>query len=68
MAKIRFVTRYRIVRDNYAGFEVRIKPWWSLVWYEKGGSNTFSTVEKARDYALGGRKGQFIEEGFIRRG
>ena len=46
-----FKTKYRIVRDNYAGYEVQIKRWYFPFWVQKGYVNTFSTIERARSYA-----------------
>ncbi len=43
--------RYRIVRDNYLGYEVQARPRWWPFWTMVGGCNTFSTVESARRYA-----------------
>lgn len=54
--------QYRIVRDNYLGYEVQVKWWWSFRWHQKGFSNTFSNVEEARKYALDGHE---IERGEI---
>lgn len=55
-----FRNRYRIVADNYAGYEVQVKRWWFPVWIQKGFVNTFCTIERARDYA---KTGNTYEEG-----
>jgi hypothetical protein len=53
--KLRFPqTRYRVVRDRWAGYEAQFRPWWSLFWmqcsrYHGGpGTNTHETIESAR--------------------
>ncbi len=48
------MSKWRIVRDSYAGYSVDVWRWWFPIWIEKGGANTFSTIEAARDYALTG--------------
>lgn len=45
--------KYRIVRDNYAGYEVQIKRWWFPVWLQAGFSNTHISIESAEAYARG---------------
>lgn len=52
--------KYRIVRDNYAGYEVQLKRWWWPFWYQKGFINTFSSIDRARNYAI---HGNVTEEG-----
>ena len=42
--------KYRIVRDNYSGYEVQIKHWWWPFWYMPT-CNTHVTVEGAKKYA-----------------
>lgn len=51
-----FKTQYRVVTDNYAGYEVQYKPWWWPFWRQVDGPgkykvNTFISLEAARDYA-----------------
>lgn len=44
--------RYRIVRDNYSGFEAQVKYWWWPFWLQIDyitGCNTSYTVEQARE-------------------
>ncbi len=43
---------YRIVRDNYAGYEVQCRPWWWPFWYQAGFVNTHVSLERAEQYAL----------------
>jgi hypothetical protein len=45
-----FKTKYRIVRDRYAGYEVQYKCWWFPFWVEHGLTNTHKTIEDARGY------------------
>jgi hypothetical protein len=49
--------RYRIVRDNYRGYEAQARAWWSPVWAQLGkdgefGVNTSSSVEEAEGRIL----------------
>ena len=42
--------KYRIVRDNYAGYECQIwRIWWPF-WVQMGSSNTHGTLERAEEY------------------
>lgn len=47
-------TKYRIVTDNYAGYEVQVKRWWFPFWVQctMGGSNcnTHVSIEAAKRY------------------
>lgn len=50
-------TCYRIVTDEYAGYEVQIKRWWMPIWFQKwkyGGVNTFRTIEDAQKWIKDG--------------
>ena len=42
--------RYRIVNDDFSGYEVQVKRWWWPWWYCVG-FNTHPSVERARQYA-----------------
>ena len=42
-------TRYRIVGDTWAGYEVQRLLWWWPFWHMPP-TNTHSTIEKAQDY------------------
>lgn len=43
-----FKNRYRIVRDNYAGYEAQVKFWWfPLIWFQINDVNTHSSLERA---------------------
>lgn len=48
-----FNTKYRIVRDAYAGYEVQSRVWFSPFWFQCGFTNTFSRIEDAEKYAVG---------------
>ena len=43
---------YRIVHDEYLGFEVQHRTWWWPFWRETGFSNTHLTIERAEAFAL----------------
>lgn len=42
--------KYRIVTDNYSGFEVQTWRWWWPFWIQ-GATNTHRSVEAAEAYA-----------------
>jgi len=42
---------FRIVIDNYAGFEVQSWRWWFPIWLQCGSTNTHSTIEDAEAFA-----------------
>ena len=42
-------TKYRVVRDSYAGFEAQYRPWWSPFWFQCFGINTRGTVEGSEE-------------------
>lgn len=42
-------TKYRVVRDNYCGFEVQIWKIWFPFWCQIG-INTHSSLERAKDF------------------
>jgi hypothetical protein len=51
---------FRIVADNYAGYEVQIKYWWfPFKWFQKWSEsdtpiNTFITIDAAKDWINSG--------------
>ena len=45
-----FKSKYRIVTDNYDGFECQHKRWWFPFWIQINYSNTHRTLEKARNF------------------
>lgn len=53
MKKIRF-KKYRIVKDNFLGYECQCWRLWFPFWIQMGWTNTHTTIENAR---------KFIDEG-----
>ena len=45
------MTRYRIVTDNWNGFEVQAWRWWWPFWWQCGTANTHTSLEEAERYA-----------------
>lgn len=43
--------RVRIVRDNYAGYEVQVWRWWFPFWVQAEFTNTHRSVEDAERFA-----------------
>ena len=58
--------KYRIVTDNYNGYEAQWRPWWSPIWFvmdDMGtGTNTFKTVEEAKAFIEKKRKKESSQE------
>lgn len=46
------MSEYRIVRDNYAGYEVQVRRWWWPFWQQCGFCNTHCSIERAEQYAI----------------
>lgn len=42
--------KYRIVTDNYCGYEVQYKSPWLPFWLQVGGCNTHQTIEDAEKW------------------
>lgn len=46
---------YRVIRDNYCGYEVQAWRWWFPIWIQCWGgmsaTNTHTSVEAAEDFA-----------------
>ena len=45
--------KYRIVTDNYCGYEVQIWRWWFPFWvqvWESGHINTHRSIEEAKEF------------------
>ena len=42
-----FKTKYRVVTDNYLGYEAQYRPWFLPFWQQLNGTNTHPTIEKA---------------------
>ncbi len=48
-----FYTYYRIIEDNFNGYEVQVKKWWFPFWIQKskfGMINTFNDLDKAKEW------------------
>jgi hypothetical protein len=45
------MAEYRIVRDNFCGYEVQVRRWWWPFWIQAGFANTHSSVERAEAWA-----------------
>lgn len=43
-----FKNKYRIVTDEFLGYEVQTKKWWFPIWLSVG-INTFPSVESAEE-------------------
>ena len=57
-----FKTRYRVVPDNYAGYEVQIKRWWLPIWMQLYFINTHMPLESAKKMIEAHRAGVIYEE------
>lgn len=44
-----FKTKYRVVTDNYLGYEAQFRDWWSPTWLQCNGTNTSATLDKAKE-------------------
>lgn len=44
-------TKYRIVIDNYLGYQVEVWKVWFPIWLQLDGVNTFSSVTDATNFA-----------------
>ena len=42
-----FKTKYRVVTDNYLGYEAQYRPWFLPFWRQLNGINTHPTIENA---------------------
>ena len=42
-----FKTKYRVVTDNYLGYEAQYRPWFFPFWQQLNGMNTHMTIEGA---------------------
>lgn len=45
------MAHYKIVRDRYLGYEVRVWRWWFPFWMQAGFTNTHSSVDAAERWA-----------------
>jgi hypothetical protein len=55
-----FETRWRIVRDDYLGFEVQCRPWFCPIWFQPR-VNTSHTIEIAEAVAERMRAGTVVK-------
>jgi hypothetical protein len=53
-------TRYRIIRDNYCGYEVQVWRWYFPFWIADGLFNSHSSIERARQFI--DKKGKEVVE------
>ena len=44
--------KYRIVYDQYAGYEVQVRRWWFPIWLQAG-CNTHMSIEAAHRFGRG---------------
>jgi hypothetical protein len=51
MGRMDMKVEYRIVKDEYCGFEVQARRWWLPIWFQVGFTNTHRTLKGARKYA-----------------
>lgn len=53
-----FSNKFRIVSDNYNGYEVQIKKWWFpfyvQCWEDGYHTNTFSSIDEAKEWVKTG--------------
>lgn len=47
-----FKRQYRIVTDNFNGFEVQVRFWYWPFWIEAEFINTYSSLDAAKKYIL----------------
>jgi hypothetical protein len=58
---------YRVVRDNYAGYEAQYRPWWCPFWlqcsHEHGGRsiNTNVSLRQAKDLCVAHRRQRSVQ-------
>lgn len=59
-------TCHRIVKDSYFGFEVQIKRWWFPFWIQasqdRRGVNSFTSIDKAKEWIDSGCKNEVWRE------
>lgn len=44
--------RYRIVKDNYAGYECQVSYLWIPIWFQINGVNTHNSIAAAKKFIL----------------
>lgn len=45
-----FKPKFRIIPDNYNGFECQVKVWWNPYWMEVNFSNSNSSIKEAETF------------------
>lgn len=45
------MAHYRIVRDDFCGYQVDAWRWWLPIWVQVGFTNTHTSVEAAEEFA-----------------
>ncbi len=45
-----FKINYRVVTDQYLGYEAQVKYWWCPFWIQLGRANSHLSIEKAVEY------------------
>ena len=45
-------TRYRVVRDQWLGYEAQFRPWWSPFWLQCNFVNTSPSIRLARQVCV----------------
>lgn len=48
--KNHFKNKYRVVEDNYSGYEAQVKKWYFPVWLQIGFINTSPSIEGAKKH------------------
>ena len=57
-----FRTRYRIVKDDYAGYEAQYRHWWMPFYIQVNGVNTRPTLEACRKLIEFHKRPKFVEQ------
>jgi len=55
------MTKYRIVRDKYLGYEVQSWSWWFPFWRPHDFCNTHPTLERAKEYIVKLKEVHYID-------
>lgn len=60
-----FKTKWRIVTDDYAGYEVQYRWWWCPFWVQAGErgkmTNTWPSIESAKKFLIAKSQGVVYE-------
>lgn len=57
-----FKHKYRIVRDDYAGYEAQVKLWYWPFWMQMGFSNTHRSIKEAEEFIQTGGIVKYVEK------